>query len=80
MLPFVFDIFAPLRVMWPCAQKRVKGSSKCRNPMSWSTIVMNREYMRCSTACSLPPMYEFTGSHVFVMAGSNGTSSRSALG
>ena len=80
MLPFVFDIFAPLRVMWPCARNRVNGSSKCRMPMSCSTIVMNREYMRCSTACSLPPMYEFTGSHFRVSAASNGTSSRSALG
>src|SRR5580704_16308422 len=68
MLPLVLDIFAPSLMISPCARKRTNGSSKERCPRSCSTIVMNREYRRCSTACSLPPVYEFTGSHFFVSA------------
>jgi hypothetical protein len=55
-LPLLFDIFAPSRTISPCARKRVNGSSKSMCPASFSTIVMKREYSRCSTACSFPPM------------------------
>ena len=79
-LPRDFDIFEPSRMMSPCARNFVNGSSKSRKPASCSTIVMKREYSRCSTACSLPPMYESTGSHFFVIAGSNGAASSPTLG
>ena len=71
-LPLDFDIFAPSRMISPCARNFVNGSSKPMCPMSWSTIVRNREYSRWSTACSLPPMYECTGSQFRVTSGSNG--------
>jgi hypothetical protein len=48
---------------------------------SCSTMVMKRAYSRCSTACSSPPMYMSTGSHLLrELASSNGTSSRFADG
>ena len=55
-LPFDLDIFAPSFTISPCARKRMNGSSKSTSPMSCSTMVTKREYSRCSTACSLPPM------------------------
>jgi hypothetical protein len=42
-LPFDFDIFAPSRMIMPCARKRVNGSSKSMNPPSFITMVMKRE-------------------------------------
>ena len=58
----------------------MNGSSNARYPASCSTIVMKRVYSRCSTACSLPPMYESTGSHRFIRSAVNGTSSCSVHG
>jgi hypothetical protein len=79
-LPRLFDIFAPSRTIMPCARKRVNGSSKSTCPASCSTIVTKREYNKCKTACSFPPMYDVTGNHFFVSVGSNATSPKSVLG
>ena len=79
-LPRLFDIFAPSRMIMPCARNFTNGSSKSRWPASLRTIVTKREYSRWSTACSFPPMYELTGSHFLVVAGSNGTSANPVLG
>ncbi len=77
--PFDFDILAPSLTMRPCARKVVNGSSNSTWPSSCSTMEMNREYSRCSTACSLPPMYIVTGHQRRVRAGSKGRSSKSVL-
>src|SRR5262245_53016546 len=42
--------------------------------MSLSTIVTNREYKRCKTECSAPPIYIVTGSHFLAMRLSKGLS------
>ena len=79
-LPRDFDIFAPSLTIMPWARKRRNGSSNGTNPMSCRAIVTKRAYIRCRTACSLPPMYDATGSHLRVSSGSNATSSRFAEG
>ena len=79
-LPLDFDIFAPSLTIVPWARNRVNGSVNSRYPKSCSAIVIKREYMRCSTACSLPPMYEFTGSHLADTARSNARSLNSVEG
>src|SRR5512146_3173420 len=79
-LPRLFDILAPSRTIMPCARNFTYGSSNARRPASCSTIVTKREYNKCNTACSLPPMYDVTGSHFSVSAGSNGASEKSVLG
>ena len=79
-LPRDFDIFAPSFTMSPCARNLTYGSSNGRCPRSLSAIVTKREYSRCSTACSLPPMYDVTGSHALVRFASNGRSSNSVEG
>ncbi|CFN68353.1 Uncharacterised protein [Bordetella pertussis] len=47
--------------MWfstmPWHSSLVKGSSKLSRPRSRMTLVQKRAYSRCSTACSMPPMY-----------------------
>ena len=50
-------------------RRMAKGSTKLTHPRSCSTLVMKREYMRWSTACSSPPMYVSTGSHFAVRQG-----------
>ena len=45
----------------PWLRSATKGSSKDRWPMSRSAFTKKREYIRCSTACSAPPVYRSTG-------------------
>ena len=61
VLPFDFDIFAPSRVIIPCAKRFANGSSASRWPMSESALVKKRAYIRWRIACSTPPMYWSTG-------------------
>ena len=61
-LPFDLDIFAPPAVSIPWLKRRANGSRKPSMPISSITFVKKRAYMRCSTACSMPPMYWLTGS------------------
>jgi len=79
-LPLLFDILAPLRMISPWARKRLYGSGSGTNPCSWSARMMKREYMRWSTACSLPPMYMSTGSQRKVRSWSKGRSWNSVDG
>ena len=55
-LPLDFDILAPSLITVPWFSCADHGSRKPTRPMSFSTIVKNRAYSRCSTACSTPPM------------------------
>ena len=43
----------------PLVNRRANGSRKPTRPMSFITFVKKRAYSRCSTACSMPPMYWF---------------------
>src|SRR5215217_9760125 len=43
-------------------------------PMSYSTLVKKRLYIRCRTACSLPPTYWYVGIQRRAASGSNGPS------
>ena len=74
-LPFDFDIFSPSRRIMPWVNRRWNGSrSRCgTRPRSDSALVKKRAYMRCSTACSAPPMYWSTGSHLAISSERNGT-------
>src|SRR4030095_12187291 len=80
VLPRLFDIFAPSLMIKPCARNFRNGSSKSIKPRSFKAIVTKRAYIKCRTACSLPPMYVCTGNHLRVRHASNGMSSRSLLG
>src|SRR3954453_16218371 len=60
---------------WPWFISDVKGSTKSSIPMSCSTFVKKRLYSRCRIACSTPPTYWSTGSHLRTSSGSNGPSS-----
>ncbi|OPZ62042.1 MAG: hypothetical protein BWY85_02213 [Firmicutes bacterium ADurb.Bin506] len=57
VFPFDLDIFDPPSSTIPCVSRRVKGSSTPISPMSCRAMVKKRAYIRCSTACSTPPMY-----------------------
>ena len=55
-LPLDFDILAPSLMTIPWFSCAENGSRNSSSPMSASTLVKNRAYSRCSTACSTPPM------------------------
>ena len=55
-LPLDFDILAPSLMTMPWFSWAENGSPNSSSPMSRSTMVKNRAYSRCSTACSTPPM------------------------
>src|SRR2546425_9680142 len=55
-LPRDFDILAPSFTIKPCARNFGYGLSKCSCPRSDNTMQIKREYNKCSTACSFPPM------------------------
>ena len=55
-LPLDFDILAPWLMTVPWFSWAENGSRKPTRPMSFRTMVKNRAYSRCSTACSTPPM------------------------
>jgi hypothetical protein len=61
VFPRDFDIFAPSRVIIPCAKRLAKGSWTPTWPRSASALVKKRAYIRCRIACSTPPMYWSTG-------------------
>src|SRR6478609_1375206 len=46
--------------MYPWLNSRRYGSSLDTWPRSYSALCQNREYSRCSTACSTPPTYKST--------------------
>src|SRR6476620_6455367 len=46
--------------MYPWLNSRRNGSSLVTWPRSYSALCQNREYSRCSTACSTPPTYRST--------------------
>src|SRR5918998_1377944 len=64
--------FAPLRVIIPWVNSRLNGSCTSSRPMSLSALTKKRAYMRCSTACSTPPMYWSTGAQRARISGSHG--------
>src|SRR3954447_26419723 len=76
-LPFDFDILAPPRRIIPWVNSRANGSRRSlgATPRSASALVKNRAYIRWRMACSMPPMYWSTGSHLAAAAWSNGASS-----
>jgi hypothetical protein len=45
----------------PCVSSALKGSETFTSPQSRIARVKKREYSRCNTACSFPPMYWSTG-------------------
>ena len=49
----------------PCVNIDVNGSSKVTCLVAFMPRVKKRAYSRCSTACSLPPMYWSTGAQYF---------------
>src|SRR3989344_953829 len=72
IFPRDLDIFAPSLVIKPCARNFLKGSSKFISPQFLNTFVINLAYIRCKTACSAPPIYICTGSHLRARHLSNG--------
>ena len=62
----------------PWVNSAENGSSKPRCPVARSPRVKKRAYKRCSTACSMPPMYWSTGSHLPAALPSIGTDARGA--
>ena len=62
-LPSDLLIFLPWLITTPWFSSAVNGSVKSTMPMSNSTLVKNRLYIRCSTACSTPPTYCSAGIH-----------------
>src|SRR3989338_72805 len=56
-LPLDFDITSPSFKTIPCVNRRLKGSEKLSRPKSFKNLVKKREYKRCKTACSIPPIY-----------------------
>ena len=55
--PMDLDIFLPSLFTMPWVRRLAKGSSVSIIPMSCRTMVKNLEYIRCSMACSTPPIY-----------------------
>src|SRR5215203_1769965 len=55
----------------PCVNRCSKGSRKWTSPRSNRTFTTKRAYKRCRIACSTPPMYWSTGSHLSASAESN---------
>ena len=54
-LPSDLLILRPWLITTPWLSCAVNGSTKSTIPMSCRTLVKNRAYSRCSTACSTPP-------------------------
>ena len=54
-LPSDLLIFLPWLMTMPWFSCAENGSRKSTRPMSFRTMVKNRAYSRCSTACSTPP-------------------------
>src|SRR5437764_14808145 len=60
----------------PCVKRPANGSSISIYPHCFSARMKKREYSRCKTACSTPPIYWSTGIQYSAAARSNGTGAR----
>src|SRR5437868_8267902 len=60
----------------PCEKRPANGSSISVYPHSFSARMKKREYSRCKTPCSTPPIYWSTGIQYSAAARSKATGAR----
>src|SRR5690554_5805624 len=56
----IFSLFSPKIMPWEV--RFWYGSELDTTPISYKNLYQNREYKRCKVVCSIPPLYQSTGS------------------